>query len=216
MYVFCVFASVPPLPPLFHVIYCKRLGLLRLGVSIHNNNNNNVITIFLLGAPINFPACVLGQWSLPEDFSETYDMSGSHWILQHWKNYIRTNLRCVLFNENSVKKKRKRKLDQKKRRKKNENLKMPEQKIIFEGFRPEWCISTIYHALRYTILAANPRYTSIRMIPKQSYDVQANVYSCLGSIVCGVYALWFGDAKRLDRSLGSRFAHVRFVFLLLA
>ena len=46
MYVFCVFASVPPLPlqplpaPLFRVIYCKRLGLLRLGVSIHNNNNN--------------------------------------------------------------------------------------------------------------------------------------------------------------------------------
>ena len=39
MYVFCVFASVPPspsnpFPPLFHVIYCKRLGLLRLGVSI--------------------------------------------------------------------------------------------------------------------------------------------------------------------------------------
>ena len=29
-----------PFPPLFHVIYCKRLGLLRLGVSIHNNNNN--------------------------------------------------------------------------------------------------------------------------------------------------------------------------------
>ena len=46
MYVFCVFASLPPspsnpFPPLFHVIYCKRLGLLRLGVSIHNNNNNN-------------------------------------------------------------------------------------------------------------------------------------------------------------------------------
>ena len=31
-----------PFPPLFFlVIYCKRLGLLRLGVSIHNNNNNN-------------------------------------------------------------------------------------------------------------------------------------------------------------------------------
>ena len=30
-----------PFPPLFLVIYCKRLGLLRLGVSIHNNNNNN-------------------------------------------------------------------------------------------------------------------------------------------------------------------------------
>ena len=54
MYVLCVFASVPPpppppppppsnpFPPLFHVIYCKRLGLLRLGVSIHNNNNNNI------------------------------------------------------------------------------------------------------------------------------------------------------------------------------
>ena len=57
MYVFSVFASVlpspsNPFPPLFHVIYCKRLGLLRLGVSIHHhhhhhhhhnyNNNNNV------------------------------------------------------------------------------------------------------------------------------------------------------------------------------
>ena len=31
-----------PFPPLFLVIYCKRLGLLRLGVSIHNNNNNNI------------------------------------------------------------------------------------------------------------------------------------------------------------------------------
>ena len=30
-----------PLPPLFHVIYCKRLGLFRLGASIHNNNNND-------------------------------------------------------------------------------------------------------------------------------------------------------------------------------
>ena len=41
MYVFCVFAPLQPFPPLFLVIYCKRLGLLRLGISIHNNNNNN-------------------------------------------------------------------------------------------------------------------------------------------------------------------------------
>ena len=53
MYVFCVFACAPPPPstPLFHIIYCKRLEPLRLGVSIHNdddgdggdddNNNNN-------------------------------------------------------------------------------------------------------------------------------------------------------------------------------
>ena len=35
-----VLASVPPsnpFPPLFHIIYCKCLGLFRLGVSIHNN-----------------------------------------------------------------------------------------------------------------------------------------------------------------------------------
>ena len=43
----CICAPPPPpppsypFPPLFHVIYCKRLWLLRLGVSIHHHNNNN-------------------------------------------------------------------------------------------------------------------------------------------------------------------------------
>ena len=59
MNVFCVFASVPPPPPpppslplphpplttVFHVIYCKRLGLFRLGVSIHNDNNSSNNTL---------------------------------------------------------------------------------------------------------------------------------------------------------------------------
>ena len=42
----CICAPLPPPPPsspLFRVIYCKRLGLFRLGISIHNNNNYNNI-----------------------------------------------------------------------------------------------------------------------------------------------------------------------------
>ena len=65
-----------PFPPLFFlVIYCKRLGLLRLGVSIHNNNNNNnhtnskdpdshVLEGLMLAAKTH-PACTIhedGMW----------------------------------------------------------------------------------------------------------------------------------------------------------
>ena len=42
---FCIFASSNLFPPLFHVIYCKRLGLFRLGVSVHINNNDDAMQI---------------------------------------------------------------------------------------------------------------------------------------------------------------------------
>ena len=42
-----------PFPPLFFlVIYCKRLGLLRLGVSIHNNNNNNNFSVYFCSSSV--------------------------------------------------------------------------------------------------------------------------------------------------------------------
>ena len=37
----------------------------------------------------------------------------------------------------------------------------PYQVVYFEGFRPEWCISTIISCLRYTILVGNPRFASV-------------------------------------------------------